>query len=165
LSDPKSGKRDYNMVDEKGLETLQVWKRALAFAVNIQQQVLPLFPVEEKWVLATQLRRAVQSIAANIAEGYGRFYYQEGVRFCYIARGSLEETFTQISLAHKLGNISPDTFNEFNGEIQELRRLLNGYISFLKKSKRGENEPGSIHGVHEDPTHYLIDPDYNKSDS
>ncbi len=153
------------MTEEKGLETLKIWQRAIAFALNVQQQILPLFPLEEKWALAAQLRRAVQSIPANIAEGYGRYYYQEGVRFCYVARGSLEETFSQISLAHKLGYMSPDTFDEFNGEIQELRRLLNGYINFLKKSKRGENEPGSIHAVHEDPTQYLIDPDYNESDT
>ena len=107
---------------------------------------------------------STQSIPANIAEGYGRFYYQEGVRFCYIARGSLEEAFTQISLAHKLGYVTQNIFDECNGDIIELRRLINGYISYFKKSKRGENEPGSIHAVHEDPTQYQIDPDYNESE-
>jgi len=80
------------MEDEiKGLESLQVWQRSLVFAVKICKEVIPLLPKDERWVMGLQLRRSAQSIPANIAEGYGRFYYQEGVRFCYIARGSLEE--------------------------------------------------------------------------
>ncbi len=77
--------------EEKGLETLQVWQKSLAFSVGVCKNILPLIPAQEKWSLIDQLRRSVQSIPANIAEGYGRFYFQEGVRFCYVARGSLEE--------------------------------------------------------------------------
>ncbi len=58
----------------------------------------------------TNLRRSVQSIPANIAEGYGRFYYQESIRFCYIARGSLEETFNHITLAQQLHYLNDETF-------------------------------------------------------
>ena len=82
------------MSDAKGLDSLEVWRRSIDFAKLIHDTVLPILPVEEKWGLAQQLRRASQSISANIAEGYGRYYYQEGVRFCYIARGSLEETIS-----------------------------------------------------------------------
>jgi len=153
------------MAEEKGLDSLIVWQKAMDFSVYVQKQILPSFPMDEKWALSMQVRRSIQSIPANIAEGYGRYYYQEGVRFCNIARGSLEEAFTQISLAHMLGYITKNIFDKLNGEIIELRRLLNGYISFLKKSKRGENEPGSTHGVHEDPVQYPIDPNYNESDS
>lgn len=88
---------------DKGLETLQVWQKAIALAVQVCKQVLPLLPVQEKWSLADQLRRSVQSIPANIAEGYGRYYYQDSIRFCYIARGSLEETFSHLTLARELG--------------------------------------------------------------
>jgi len=52
----------------------------------------------------------VQSIPANIAEGYGRYYYQDNVRFCYIARGSLEETLSHLVLAHELNYISTNTY-------------------------------------------------------
>ena len=142
---------------EKGLETLQVWQRSLSFATQICRDILPILPVQEKFALLDQLRRSVQSIPANIAEGYGRFYYQESIRFCYIARGSLEETFSHLKLAHNLGYLNDDIYNKLNSEIQELRRMLNGYITFLKNSKRGATEPGANLSVREIPPHYLLD--------
>ena len=151
------------MVEELGLETLLVWQKAISFVVNVHQQILPSLPLEEKWSLSSQLRRSVQSIPANVAEGYGRYYYQEGIRFCYVARGSLEETFTQISLAHELGYISHDIFNKFRDDMLEFRRLLNGYIIFLKKSKRGENDPGSTHQIQDNSILYILDSDTDDS--
>ena len=85
----------------KSLETLEAWKKAKEFALRLYREVLPLLPPEEKWNLNQQLRRSSNSIPANIAEGYGRFYYQENIRFCYNARGSLEE-----SLSHLFKNSS-----------------------------------------------------------
>ena len=129
--------------DDKGLETLQIWRRSLEFARLVCKEILPQLPTQEKWVLANQLRRSVQSVPANIAEGYGRFYFQESVRFCYIARGSLEETFSHLTLAHRLEYLSDSTYLPLNLEIRELRQMLNGYIAFLKASKRGATEPGA----------------------
>jgi len=150
--------------EDKGLETLQVWQRALAFAITVCRQVLPLLPTQEKWGLIDQLRRSVQSIPANIAEGYGRFYYQESIRFCYIARGSLEETFNHITLAHSLSYLSEELFQSLTSEIQEIRRMLNGYISFLKTSKRGAAEPGAAIAVHEEPVPYNTE-DFSEPES
>ena len=87
------------MAGDKGLETLLVWQKSLAFTIEVCKTILPKLPVQEKWSLVDQLRRSAQSIPANIAEGYGRFYFQESIRFCYIARGSLEETFSHLTLA------------------------------------------------------------------
>lgn len=147
------------MAEEKGLETLQVWQRAISFAVKVQQEILPLFPVEEKWAMASQLRRAVQSIPANISEGYGRYYYQESIHFCYIARGSLEETYTYLTLANNFGYLPDSSFHALDNEIIEMRRMINGYITYLRKSKRGENEPGNIHMLKEDLMEYIHDSD------
>ncbi len=118
---------------DKGLETLQVWQKSMTFAVAIHSEILPILPAEEKWGLCDQVRRSAQSIPANIAEGYGRYYYQDAVRFCYIARGSLEETFSHLSLAFRLGYLPQNIFDRFCLDIQNLRRLINGYIVFLKK--------------------------------
>jgi len=145
--------------DEKGLETLQVWQRSLGFARLICKDILPQLPSQEKWAMAGQLRRSVQSIPANIAEGYGRYYFQESVRFCYIARGSMEETFSHLALAHKLEYLPEETYKSLKAEIQELNRMLNGYIAFLKESKRGVGEPGSTVYVRESPSPYSEDSD------
>jgi len=127
------------------------------FAQMVCKQVIPIMPLEEKWVLSSQLRRAVQSVPANIAEGYGRYYYQDNVRFCYIARGSLEEAFTHLTLANRLNYLPDDQYHQLVDDIHRLRRLLNGYIAYLKTSKRGATEPGSNLSIRETLQTYLFD--------
>jgi four helix bundle protein len=141
----------------QGLDTLEAWKRSKDFALRVYKDVLPLLPVEEKWNLNQQIRRSAQSVPANIAEGHGRFYYQENVRFCYIARGSLTETYSHLALAQELGYISPAIYKEMKNQIEELIRIINGYIAFLKRSKRGANEPGANQTIREDPAPYFTD--------
>jgi four helix bundle protein len=135
--------------DGKGLQGLLLWQKAMDFAVGVCRNLLPILPAEEKWSLSPQFRRAVQSIPANIAEGYGRYYYQESVRFCYIARGSLEEAFTQLTIAYRLGYLTEEVYLHQDLLVKELRRILNGYIVYLKQSKRGDNTLGS--SIHESP--------------
>jgi len=148
-----------------GLEKLDVWCKARDFAVRVNKEVLSLLPVEEKWSLNQQLRRSSQSIPANIAEGHGRYYFQDNVRFCYIARGSLEETLNHIVYAHKVGYISETLYKSFAVDGEDLNRLINGYIGFLKKSKQGANEPGANYSVREDASDYTIEDDSLPSES
>ncbi len=124
----------------QGLETLQVWQKSMDYAVDICQDVVSQFPSEEKWALASQLRRSVQSIPANIAEGYGRYNYQESIHFCYIARGSMSEAKTQLILAHRLGYIDDEAFQCYLSRLTELGKMLHGYISYLRKQKAGVKE-------------------------
>jgi four helix bundle protein len=145
------------ITEERGLETLQIWKRSLEFALRICKEVIPNLPKDEKWAMTDQLRRAVQSIPANIAESYGRYHYQDSIRFCYIAIGSLEETYSHLILACRLGYLDKAKKEIFISEIVELRRMLNGYISFLKRSKRGINEPGTE--IHELSVDYTFEND------
>ncbi len=141
----------------EGLKRLKIWVRAKDFALKIYKQILPLLPAEEKWNLNQQLRRSSLSISANIAEGYGRFYFQDNVRFCYIARGSLEETLSHLTVALEMNFISAELYKEFEAEGEEIDRMLNGYIGFLKKSKQGANEPGANLAVHEEAALYVIE--------
>jgi four helix bundle protein len=127
----------------EGLEKLDLWRKARDFAVRVYREILPLLPQEEKWGLNQQIRRSAQSISANIAEGYGRYYFQDNVRFCYIARGSLEETISHLSLAHRLEYLPNALFKDLIGESDDLVRLINGYIAYLKRKKSGDGEPGS----------------------
>lgn len=121
---------------KQGLETLVVWQKAIDYAVDIYENILPLLPNEEKWALSSQLRRAVQRIPANIAEGYGRFNYQEAIRFCYIARGSMAETKTHLVLAYRLGYLDDTTHQDFQAKLTEIGKMLNGYIKHLRKQKK-----------------------------
>ncbi len=138
----------------KFLEQLAVWRKAKGFAVEVYA-VLSKLPAEEKWGLNSQLRRAVQSIPANIAEGAGRYYYQETIRFCYIARGSLEETLSHLILAHELDYLPDEVFTKLAEDGEEVVRMLNGYIAYLKRSRVGENEPGA-HSIKEESQEYDV---------
>ena len=142
----------------QGLKKLQVWVRAKDFAVKVYRQLLPLLPQEEKWNLSQQIRRSSTSISANIAEGHGRFYYQDNVRFCYKARGSLEESLSHLTFCLQAGFIPETLYKEMESEGEEIEKMLNGYIAFLKKSKQGENEPGANHKVREEAEPYNFEP-------
>jgi four helix bundle protein len=140
-----------------GLEKLDVWCKARDFAVRIHKEILPLLPSEEKYALSQQVRRSSQSIPANIAEGHGRFYFQDNVRFCYIARGSLEETLSHLVYAYKVDYVSETLYKSLAADGENLNRLINGYIGFLKKSKQGANEPGANFAVREMQSDYIIE--------
>ena len=140
-----------------GLEKLDVWRKARDFAVRVHKELLPILPIEEKYGLSQQIRRSSQSIPANIAEGRGRFYFQENVRFCYIARGSLEETLSHIVYVNKVGYIPETLYKSLALDGENVNRLINGCIGFLKKSKQGANEPGANYVVRDLPSGYIIE--------
>ena len=83
-------------------EDLLAWQKAHELMLFVHDKVVPILPPFEKRNLADQLRRASKSIPANIAEGHGRFYFRETVRFCYTARGSLSETENHLIAAKDL---------------------------------------------------------------
>ena len=133
---------------DKGLDNLIVWKKSVDLVQMIYKEIISTFPIDERWSLSQQLRRSSISIPANIAEGYGRFHYQDNVRFCYIARGSLEETYSHIRVAIRLGYTSLENASNVIKAIDELKKILNGYIQFIKKSKQGEIVPDVDQKLH-----------------
>jgi four helix bundle protein len=144
-------------VSIKNLESLETWRKAQEFALRVYRELVPCLPAEEKWGLCQQLRRSTISIPANIAEGHGRYYYQENVRFCYIARGSLEETLSHISFCYQVKYIPEALYRELEQDGEKLSQMINGYIAYLKRSKQGANEPGANYSVGELPESYTID--------
>lgn len=142
----------------KGLESLEAWCKSKEFSLRIYREVLPVLPSEEKWNLNQQVKRSALSIPANIAEGYGRYYYQDNVRFCYIARGSLEETLSHLVITHEMDYIPTSLFDSLEQDGEKLLQLINGYIGYLKRSKQGRNEPGAGLSVHEDAAAYEFEP-------
>jgi four helix bundle protein len=127
----------------EGFEALQVWQTAHALRLLVHRRVALALPQHEQWDLARQIRRSSKSIGANIAEGYGRYYFQDNVRFCYNARGSLLETIDHLVAARDLGYIDQSLYAEARNLADSNYRLLNGYIAYLKKRKFGADEPGS----------------------
>ncbi len=116
------------------LTDLEVWKRGRDFRNQIAL-LSSKFPVSEKFRLRDQLIGASRSITANIAEGHGRFHYQENIQFCRQARGSLVEIYDHLTVALDEKYIKQKDFEELSGQYEELIKMLNGYISYLKRKK------------------------------
>ncbi|KXK11563.1 MAG: 30S ribosomal protein S23 [Chloroflexi bacterium OLB14] len=139
------------------LDQLGIWSRAKDFALIIYKEVVPHLPADEKWNLAQQLKRAAQSIPANIAEGHGRFHFLDNVRFCYIARGSLTETQSHLSLAHELGYLPKEIYINLTSHAESIGKQLNNYIAYLKRSKQGEKEFPAGYTLREESVSYIFD--------
>lgn len=118
----------------KTFTDLDVWKKSRNFK-NIISLIISKFPSSEKYLLIDQLKRSSRSITANIAEGHGRYHYQENIQFCRQARGSLMETLDHLITAYDEKLITKEQLEELKIEFEEIQRLLNGYISYLKKKK------------------------------
>ncbi len=117
-------------------ETLEVWIKGRELRVKFSK-LTKGFPTVEKFKLVDQIIRASRSVTANIAEGYGRFHYQENIQFCRISRGSLFELIEHLYVALDEDYIDKKTFNNLKTEVNEIIKLLNGYINYLKKRKEG----------------------------
>ena len=76
-----------------------------------------------------------------------------------MARGSLDETLNHLVMAKDLEYCSRELYDDLRGQIEEIRRLLNGYIAWLKTKKIGEKEPGASLAIHELPAEYIVDND------
>ncbi|MCJ7551231.1 MAG: four helix bundle protein [Anaerolineae bacterium] len=103
-----------------------------------------VLPDDEKWDLTQQIRRSSKSVMANVAEGYRWYYYQEVIRFCYIARVSLEETYSHLVCARDLGYLDEQLFAESVGLYRDLQSTLDGDIKYLKRTKQDDKRPKSV---------------------
>ena len=92
--------------------------------------LLQKFPVEEKFALCSQIRRAVTSIPINIAEGFGRFSSKEKNRFIEISFGSLTEISCELEISFELGYITKEEYEE--AERQMI--IISKQLSNLHKS-------------------------------
>ena len=106
------------------------WKRAHAFALAIYKAT-ESFPRHEQFALTSQLRRAASSVPANFVEGFRKRTRPDKIRFYNIAQGSADECLYHLILAHDLKYA--DT-TELQTELEEVSRLLQGYINGLERS-------------------------------
>ncbi len=113
---------------------LIVWQKAHQLMIDIYKFV-DLLPKEERYNRSIQLKRSSSSTSANIAEGFGRYHYQENIQFCRQARGSLEETINHIIAARDLKQAPLADCCTLLNKSEEVRLLLNGYIKSIKDTK------------------------------
>jgi four helix bundle protein len=111
---------------------LEVWKQCREIRQDIWRTSKSL-PKDEKFRLNDQLIRASRSASACIAEGYGRYHYQENIQFCRQARGSLYELIDHVLVAVECEYLEGRRGEEFIGKIKKAVQTLNGYIRFLKR--------------------------------
>ena len=97
-------------------------------------KLLKKFPVEERYALCDQLRRASVSITSNIAEGVNRFSVKDKAHFVEIAFGSMMEDSSQIEIAEELGYITTDDRLSMDTLIEEEARLLSGLLNSYSQS-------------------------------
>jgi four helix bundle protein len=115
-------------------EDLLLYKKARQLRKSIYLLVKEL-PDEEKFNLVSQMRRAATSLTNNIAEGHGRYHYQESIQFCRQARGSLAELVDDFNICIDQEYFPEKEMDELKLVAQEINKMLNGYIGYLKKRK------------------------------
>jgi len=91
------------------------------------------FPSAERYGLTSQMRRAAASVPANIAEGRERRSTREFLQFLGIARGSLAELETFLTLSERLGLLQSETGNRLLGESAEINRMLESMMRALER--------------------------------
>ena len=122
-----------NYDSKRDFTSLDAWKKARDVKLFFYNQVLPKLPVEEKYNLGSQIRDSGVSATANIAEGYGRFHYKEGVQFYRISRASIYELKDHLISCLDFRYIDKELFNKGIDLIETAKQVLNGYIQFVKK--------------------------------
>jgi four helix bundle protein len=124
--------------ENRDFRDLVAWQKCR----DLRNQVWGLcksLPKHEDYRLSDQIIRASRSATACIAEGYGRFHYQENIQFCRQARGSLYELIDHMDAALACDYIDTSTAEVTIHQIREAVMVLNGYIKYLGNCKKAAN--------------------------
>ena len=119
----------------QSFEELECWKQARILRNFVANEIISKLPISEKFALTSQIKRASRSVGNNIAEGFGRFHFQENIQFCRMARGSLNETLDHGIIALDENYISESQLKELRIIHDKTLLILNGYIKYLHTAK------------------------------
>ena len=134
-------------------EDLEVYQVAREFRKAVYR-VAKRLPEEEKFGLASQIRRAAVSLTNNIAEGHGRFHFLEQIKFMLQARGSLEELLDDLNVCEDEAYLAAQESETLKQEGWRVHKLINGYIRFLRSRTTGDSSR-----VREGSSDYDLDED------
>ena len=115
-------------------ERLQAWRTAMDLLAE-SYRIARHLPAEERYGLASQIRRAAVSIPANIAEGCGRTSPGDRLRFYSIARGSLCELGTLLAAVELLGYVEPPALHLARDTVGRTRQLLSGLSRYVRNRR------------------------------
>lgn len=118
----------------KSFEDLELYKAAREFR-KAMYSLIKCLPDEEKYNLVSQMRRASTSLTNNIAEGNGRYHYQESIQFCRQARGSLAELIDDLNICMDEAYLTEEVVNDLKVKAYDINKRINGYIAYLRKMK------------------------------
>lgn len=124
----------------KSYKDLEIWQLSQELISKVYK-LLATFPKEERFGIVSQAKDSVVSIAANIAEGFGRFYFRDRIVFFYHSRGSLFETESHLITTEKLGFINNENrklYEEILNDIKPLGVKINNYIHALWESSKNK---------------------------
>lgn len=121
-------------MDVFSYRNLRVYQGALQLVTSIYG-ILKSFPVEERYCLTDQLRRASVSIPSNLAEGSSRFSRKEQLHYIELSYGSLMEVMCQIEISHNLGYVNDENFNAIQSDVMVLAKQLSGLRTSMQSSR------------------------------
>jgi four helix bundle protein len=122
------------MATIKNFEEIRAWQEARSLA-NLVHELIKLKPFRSDYDLRSQLRRAAGSVMHNIAEGFDSGSKKEFIRFLRYARRSAGEVQSQLYIALDQQYIDKTQFNEGYSTAARIKKLINGFIAYLKKAK------------------------------
>jgi four helix bundle protein len=113
------------------LKRLKIWNDAVDLAVDVYKETNN-FPKEEKFGLSSQINRSAVSIASNIAEGAGRNNSKEFNQFLGVANGSINELWTQLIIATRVGLLSEEKLQHYEERIDKTQRSIYNFKQTIK---------------------------------
>lgn len=119
------------------LGKLDIYKLSLNLSKEIWE-VYTSLQTDLKYNIGNQVIRSIDSIGANIAEGYGRFHYKDSMKFYYNARGSLWESKHWVYLLYQRKLISNELYKKMIENLELLGKKLNGFIKSMKEKNTND---------------------------
>ena len=124
----------------KTFEDLEAYQLARDFR-KAMYAVSRKLPELEKFGLVSQIRRAAVSLTNNIAEGHGRYHYQDQIRFLLLARGSLEELIDDLNVCSDESYLPEPEIRELKDFGWRVHKVINGYGRYLRtRNPRNDNK-------------------------
>ena len=115
------------------LEEFNVYQMAMETGEEIWKIVIK-WDYFAKDTIGKQFVRAMDSVAANLSEGLGRYHYKEAKNFSYYSRGSLFESKTWLTKAHNRNLIKTEDYNRISADLESIGVKINNYIKSIGKT-------------------------------